>query len=316
MRPKTPNVSESIRRNDLCILIPVAPDYAWLLPILTEFLREFWVPHPPVVIARARFEDTTPKGRLCWTQILQRGATEARRRGFTMAYVILEEQLPVARCHAVHLNETLPGLMDLLPASHISLMGWDNRRHPSKSPVLGKEFYRLKHLKAEKDPRYNLHPGLWRLDALLACCHEVLDKAGREASAWQFERISARSSNPSLQKQKEQCYQIRASSMALRRPPPLRKLGMAIERFFYMRMIGLMPLVPGRSRREGVFRILNFDRVFCDGPYPMVFAGVLAKGKINPNFTSIVGKLPAGSQLLERISSLVPGKQACSTISL
>ena len=294
---------------DLCILVPVAPSYSWLLPVLIDCLRDFWKSHPPIVVAQAQPEDTTRDGLLCWTQILQHGAKEAQCRGFTMAYVILEEQFPVAHCHVVHLNETLPGLMESLPACHISLMGWDNRRHPSKSPTLGQDFYHLKHLRADRDPRYNLHPGLWRLDVLLKCCDEVLATAGPEASAWQFERISARSSNPSLQRHKQQCYQICAASMALRKAPILRRIGTALERFFYMRMIGLMPLVPGKTLREKVFRFLNVDRVFCDGPYPMVFAGVLAKGKINPNFTSIVGKLPGGSQLLERISSLVPEKQ-------
>lgn len=286
----------------------MAPRYAWLLPILTDCLRSFWQSHPPVVVAHALAEDTTPEGRLCWTKVLQRGGAEARRQGFNAAYLILEEQLPVGTCHHVHLNETLPDLMDALPASYISLMGWDNRRHPSKSPLLGRDFYHLKHLTAERDPRYNLHPGLWRLEVLLQCCEEALSAAGPQASAWQFERISSRSSNPSLQGYKQQCYQICAASMALSKAPILRRIGSALERFFYMRMIGLMPLVPGKTLRERVFRFFNFDRVFCDGPYPMVFAGVLAKGKINPNFTSIVGKLPAGSQLLERISSLIPEK--------
>lgn len=303
-------------REDLCILIPVAPRYSWLLPVLTDCLSDFWTSHPPLVVALARSEDTTSTAKLCWTQILRRGAMEARGKGFTMAYVVLEEQIPVAPCHSVHLNETLPALMQCLPASHISLMGWDNRRHPSKSPVLGKGFYHLKHLKSERDPRYNLHPGLWDLDVLLKCCDEVLATAGPEASAWQFERISARSSNPSLQRHKRQCYQICAASMASRKATILRRIGSALERFFFMRMIGLMPLVPCKTLREKVFRFLNFDLVFCDGPYPMVFAGVLAKGKINPNFTSIVGKLPGGSQLLERISSLFPEKQACPATSL
>jgi hypothetical protein len=114
-------------RADLCVLVPVAPRYSWLLPVLLDCLKKYWPDHPPVIVAEALPEDTTAEGRLCWTQMLQRGAIKARSQGFAMAYLILEEQLLVAKCHSVHLNQTLPGLIDSLPASYISLMGWDNR---------------------------------------------------------------------------------------------------------------------------------------------------------------------------------------------
>lgn len=297
-------------QKDLCILIPVAPRYSWVLPILLECLREFWASHPPIVVAHALPQDTTREGKLCWTRILHRGATEARNGGFSLTYLILEEHLPVAPCHAVHLNETLPDLMQELQASHISLMGWDNRRHPSKSPVLGKEFFRLKHLTGDRDPRYNLHPGLWKLPVLVKCCEQVLEKAGEDASAWQFERISARSDHPSLRGQSQKCYQICASSMAGGSSPLGRKIGSAMERFFYMRMIGLLPLIPSRRLRDSAFKFFNFDRVFSNGPYPMIFAGVLAKGNINPNFVSIVSALSGGVNLVERISLRCPTTDA------
>jgi len=294
-----------MNRADLCILIPVAPRYSWLLLILLDYLKKYWPHHSPVIVAEALPEDTTAEGRLCWTQMLQRGAIEARSQGFAMAYVILEEQLPVAKCHSVHLNQTLPSLLDSLPASHISLMGWDNRRHPSKSPVLGKEFFHLKHLAAERDPRYNLHPGLWKLDVLLKCCEEVLGNIGPEASAWQFERISARSTSPNLVRHISECFQVCAESMALKKMSWPRKTLSALERFFYMRMLGLMPLIRTQNLRKRVFQLLNFDRVFSNGPYPMVFSGVMAKGKLNPHFQSIVRRLPEGEELLSRISSKI-----------
>ena len=74
-------------RADLCILIPVAPRYSWLLPLLLDCLKKYWPDHPPVIVAEALPEDTTAEGRLCWTQMLQRGAMEARRQGFAMAYL-------------------------------------------------------------------------------------------------------------------------------------------------------------------------------------------------------------------------------------
>ena len=78
-------------RADLCVLIPVAPRYSWLLPILLDCLKKYWPDHPPVIVVEALPEDTTAEGRLCWTQMLQRGAMEARRQGFAVVYLILEE---------------------------------------------------------------------------------------------------------------------------------------------------------------------------------------------------------------------------------
>ncbi len=236
--PKNRCLSLLMSRADLCVLIPVAPRYSWLLPILLNCLKKYWSDHPPVIVAEALPEDTTKEGRLCWTQMLQRGAIKARRQGFSMAYLILEEQLPVAKCHSVHLNQTLPGLLDSLPASHISLMGWDNRRHPSKSPVLGKEFFHLKHLVAERDPRYNLHPGLWKLEVLLKCCEEVLSNIGPEASAWQFERISALSKSPTLVRHHSESFQVCAASMALENISLPSKIRSALERFFICGCLG------------------------------------------------------------------------------
>ena len=68
-------------------------------------------------------------------------------------------------------------------------------------------------------------------------------------------------------------------------------------------MLGLMPLIRSQNLRKRVFQLLNFDRVFSNGPYPMVFSGVMAKGKINPHFRSIVRRLPKGEGLLSSISS-------------
>jgi len=38
----------------------------------------------------------------------------------------------------------------------------------------------------------------------------------------------------------------------------------------------------------------GFDMVFCDGPYPMVFSGALAKGRMNPALRKFKERIPAG----------------------
>jgi hypothetical protein len=85
---------------------------------------------------------------------------------------------------------------------------------------------------------------------------------GPEASAWQFERISARSTSPTLIRHHVESFQVCAASMALEKISLPSKIRSAQERFFYMRMLGLMPLIRSQNLRERAFRFFNFDHVF------------------------------------------------------
>jgi hypothetical protein len=40
-----------MNRADLCILVPVATRYSWLLPILLDYLKKYWPHHSPVIVA-------------------------------------------------------------------------------------------------------------------------------------------------------------------------------------------------------------------------------------------------------------------------
>lgn len=140
---------------NLAILVPVWPSYRWLAPCLLWALDRFWPEHPPVWFCGMTPDEagslpllpwTGGKDRTNWTALLQDGVAQLERLGVTHVYVIAEEHLPLAPCNAEHLQSTLPRLMEELPAVYISLMGWDNRRFSSKSPVLGRELHRLKHL--------------------------------------------------------------------------------------------------------------------------------------------------------------------------
>jgi len=224
-----------------------------------------------------------------WTQVLRDGVGGLQQRGIETAYLIAEEHLPIALCHEEHLQATLPGLLQKLDAVYISLMGWDNRRYVSKSPVLGSEFFEFKHLRGERDPRFHLHPALWRLEALKACCELTLDQPGQNGSAWSFEKTCDKANAPLPQSWKTGCYQIRASAMNTRPLGTVSRLTAFCERFFYHKLMALMPMMPP-AWVSPIARRVAFDSVFCDGPYPMFYSGLMAKGGVNPYFKKFVGQ--------------------------
>lgn len=279
------------------ILVPVWRDYTWVAPITLETLRSRWAAHPEIWFCGLTEDEagTLPVlplapglDRSNWTQVLIGGVEQMRSRGFDLIYLILEEHLPVAPCHAGHLNTTLPALMESLPAAYISLMGWDNRRFSSRSALLDKSQHQLKNLVGPHDPRFHLHPALWRADILEACCRLALEDRNKNGSAWHFEKACARPGNPLPESATTACYQIRASQLAMAKPSALQNIISAAERFIFHKLMALYPLIPSRRAGAAFLRQVPFDDVFCNGPYPMFYSGIMAKGQLNRFFVNFL----------------------------
>lgn len=294
--------------DDLCLLIPVWPSYQWLAPIMATQLERFWPGHPPIRFCgmSAEAAGSLPHyprkaglSKTNWSALLADGVEAARAEGFRLAYLLAEEHLPLAPCHERHLNETLPALMESMPAVYISLMGWDNRRYTSRSPVLGVAQHRFKHLIGHRDPRFHLHPALWRLDVLAACCELALRDPEKNGSAWHFEKINDLDDAPHPTDWKKQCYQICAAALRRDTPGALKLKAEAMERFAYHKLMAVYPLIPNRDLANRFARAVGFDDFLCDGPYPMFYSGVMAKGTVNAYFRRFVAdRDPA---LLDRI---------------
>lgn len=274
------------------ILVPVWINYRWVAPLTKRLIDEQWSEHPDLWFCGLEeapgaewnvvpLRPTTE--RMNWTAVLRDGVEGLIERGYDTLYIIAEEHVPLGRCHARVLNELLPAKMEELEAVYISLMGWDNRRYVSKSPVLGPEHHEFKHLTRPGDPRFHLHPALWRSDVALACCEEALKDASARGSAWHFEKAPARESSGLPPAWSVGCYQIRASALALERPGWQRRVAGPVERFFFHKAMALLPHLPGTWRTMAA-RWIPFDDVFCDGPYPMFYSGIMAKGGINRFF--------------------------------
>lgn len=239
-----------------------------------------------------------------WSTVLKSGIAGMKEKGFDAVYLIAEEHVPLQACHVEHLNETLPTLMQSLQAVYISLMGWDNRRYVSRSPCLGKVQHQLKHLVGKNDPRFHLHPALWSLEILEVCCDVALADKGKNGSAWHFEKSceSVDSALPAMAK--SSCYQIRASTLSLTRKFTWQSAVEWGERFFYHKLMAFYPLISRTRIGAKVARKIPFDDVFCDGPYPMFFSGIMAKGKLNKHCVRFLAR--HNKPLLNRILETIP----------
>jgi len=298
------------------LLVPVWKDYQWIAPVTQEALDRFWPSHPVAYYVGIPADETPSGGesipvaatvdRSNWTAVLREGVREMDRRGFTYLYLILEEHIPVASCHEAHLNITLPFLMQSLPAVYISLMGWDNRRYTSRSPVLDAARYRLKHLNRPGDPRFHLHPALWNVRALLGCCDLALGDPSQKGSAWHFEKINDRDTRHHPPEWRTGCYQIHSASMRLHPPNMVFRCLESLEYHLYQLLQGIYPLIPSESLRKAFVSFFKFDDVFCHGPYPLFFSGIMSKGGVNPFFKEFLKE--RDPDFLSKILVRLPGK--------
>ena len=295
------------------ILVPVWRDYGWIAPIALEAIRKHWPSHPELWFCGLVGDQSEglpvipldpSVDRANWTDDLSQGVRGMRERGFDAIYLIAEEHIPLSECHEVHLNRTIPSLMEELSASYISLMGWDNRRFTSKSPLLGMSDFKLKHLTARGDPRFHLHPALWRSEVLERCCALASEDKTKKGSAWHFEKACGKSSSGLSPAVESGCYQICSSCLALRPPSRILEMCRFFQRFTFHKLMALYPLISNPKFAKIYWESVQFDNVFCDGPYPMFFSGIMAKGGLNRFFVKFVRK--HDPKLLKKIFNSIP----------
>jgi len=286
----------------VCILSPVHPDYAWLVPFLEELLGKYWPSHPEI-----RYCTHPPEGNLkrppTWCEITREGVRAARKAGFELAYLIAEEHAPLGPCHETHLNRTLPNLLAEWDAAYIALMGWDNRRIPTKTRPMDAAHYRMIHLTGERDGRFGLHPALWRLDTLQDCLDATLAAGPAEATAWRFEKVCGKPTAPIPDRWKNGCYQIYGRALRVNPPSPIESTLGSAERFVFLKLMALCP-PGGHPMRQRFWETVGFDNFYYEGPYPMFFSGLMAKGQINRWLVQWLKAHPESNpNLLDRLTS-------------
>ena len=275
----------------LCILVPVYHPYSWIAPFMAEALETFWPNHPPIFFcgltsAEAPHLPTLPLSETAlprdWAAFTLDAISALQSQGFSQCYLLLEEHLPLAPCQTTHLNSTLPVLLEKLQASYIGLMGWDNRRYSTRAPILSQNEHCLMHLSTPQAPRFHLHPSLWRIDALADALRLTLH--GKNHTPWRFEKVNERHDAELPAQWKNGCYQISGAMLSLRKPSITQNISLWIERVIFHKLMAIHQFVPTGSISKKLWQWIGFDNFYYDGPYPMFFSGVMAKGEINPFF--------------------------------
>ena len=276
----------------LCILVTVYHPYRWTAPFTWQMIQKFWPDHPPVYFCGLTSEEAgdlpnipvgSPSLPRVWADFAFEAASKLKDDGFEAVYFFLEDHMPLDTCHTEHLRDLLPSLLNSLPASYIGLMGWDNRRFATRSgPVLSRARHRLKHLTMARAPRFHLHPSLFRMDALLACLAALRNH--EKPNPWGFEKLCDKPEAPLPTEFKQSCYQICGSELAATQPGLLRRGLGTLERWFFHRIMSLVPAAHRCGIGSWFFRVIGFDKFFYNGPFPMFYSGVMAGGRVNPSF--------------------------------
>jgi hypothetical protein len=167
-------------------------------------------------------------------------------------------------------------------AENISLFGSRQGRHIEGNVFL-EAGVQLEQLPDSYPWRYSLHPSLWSLTALANLLDKVdarmTENNGR--TPWAFERLSGVRTSQGSKQEMTQCYRLTsAESTASRRDQVIaflyRSCGVGSRR--------IAGMVGGPVQWDRMSHRFNFIHHYFGGPYPIIWQGVMAKGRLNPEF--------------------------------
>lgn len=284
-------MKNNIVNTDCCILVSTCDKYVDLAILTVDLIHKRWIDHPEIFVCGVSqpFPDVTEtlllmNDAMDWIGITETAVNELIRKGFRKCYFILEDHPPLQTCNDLHLNLTLPALMDELGAAYIGLYGWDQNTL-SNGKLLSAEFYKLQHQETSFLWKYSLHPALWNLDAFKAILGALLPVEGDVASrsAWAFERRAGAPQSPVTVEWRGRSYRVFGLGMLGGRFRLIRSLA---RRLMFL-AVNLIALIAKRIMGSGVLEsFLSFvlpETLFFDGPYPLYWSGAMQKGGMNKN---------------------------------
>lgn len=278
----------------ICILLSTQDKYIPLAKLTIDLIEQRWENHPQIFVCGVSSDFTSRAKALTlysdprdWIGITELAVGELLRMGYRQCYLILEDHPPLAICNQIHLNETLPMLMDSLGAAYIGLYGWD-QGGLSVGSILSGEYYRLQQQSDSFLWRFSLHPALWNLEAFrdVITFLPILDNDMTTRSVWAFERRSGtiQYSEAFSSRWKGRSYRVFGTGMLVGNFRVFR----AWFRRFYFYILNFMLWVLrklfGADIHEWLANITLSERLFFDGPYPLYWSGVMQKGRLNQNF--------------------------------
>ncbi|MDD5198731.1 MAG: hypothetical protein PHC88_02930 [Terrimicrobiaceae bacterium] len=275
-----------------CILISTCEKYRSLTDFTRARIQEFWKDAPPLRLCGISGDPCAlplhddPRD---WMKVVRSACDALMADGFAQAYLILDDHPPLGRCHAAHLNETLPAMMRELGAVSISLSGYGQGRATNGKVVKWRD-WQLDRCLPDTLWKYPLHPALWRLDAL----RDLLDRliAGlpeSEHTPWAFERRGGAKDAGLPAELTMHSYRIEGRAhAAIPYPGRLERFKSATDLYRF-----LVRKFAGETERAAVDERILGAHHYYHGPYPLIWSGLMRKGAVNRNalfFLSLVGR--------------------------
>jgi hypothetical protein len=266
-----------------CILISTCEKYRWVAEFTRNWIDRCWKSHPPVFFCGSRGNENDSwlpliEDQRDWMGILYHATLELLSRGNTHTYLILDDHPPLWKCHEKHLNQTIPGLMEQLEAIYIGLNGWGQGRSPS-GVVLDRSWYRIENVSTDYLWKFQLHPALWDLAFLNQLLKIMIKNLPMELhTPWAFERRTGAVDARIPEEWKKRSFRVYGQLMT-GSPGRNRFLSgviwtIKVIRFFSGRLLG-------QKAWNKVEEKLGFLSQYYEGPYPLMWSGILKKGELN-----------------------------------
>jgi hypothetical protein len=265
-----------------CILLSTCQKYLALAEFTRARIGESWKDAPPLrVCGLAEGPDALPlrDDPRNWMKVTRSACEDLLREGFTQAYVILDDHPPLGTCHATHLNETIPAMMEELGAVSIALSGWGQGREPMGTPRKWRD-WELDRCKVTNLWKFPLHPALWRIDSLRQILdHLIATLPEQEQTPWAFERKGGAPDSGLPESLTTHSYRIEGRVKAAKKyPSKFDWFKSATDAYRYVvRKIG------GDPARAALDKQILGVHHYYHGPYPLIWSGVMRKGEINTN---------------------------------
>jgi len=268
-----------------CILISTFEKCRRLAEWTAHRIESEWKDHPPVFYAGLDADCDASLGfhgeSSDWMSVNRDAVMRLQEKGYTHAYLVLDDHPPVGRCHEVFLNEELPRLAVELNSAYIGLLGYGQHR-PLEGRRLGLNHARLERSNPDYRWKFSLHPGLWKLESLEQILKSRMDLYhGKNRTPWNFERQrddrDFAERFPSFRIDGASCSTggiVCAGSL----------LADAFQRFIADCVLFLAKHRGGQPLRDAMEIRLHWVFGRYQGPYPMFWSGCMRKGKVNQDF--------------------------------
>ena len=269
------------------ILVSTFDRYEALARWTVDRIRKEWPEHPPVFFSGLScctpeslgFEGDSKD----WMSVTLQAAEALQSRGFSHAYLILDDHPPFGNCNPCFLNEKLPRLASQINAAHISLLGYGQHRK-QEGLVEVFDVIRLERLPSSYRWKFSLHPGLWNLaDLQFLLEQRMAQYVGRELTPWNFERHQDLAGDQITSHCGTRCHRVHGAESLVQSAPALllREAWLRLEADVAMFLAKLIGGMPARTavEQKTLWRFGHYA-----GPYPIYWSGCLRQGKVHADF--------------------------------